>query len=258
MSLRFIFSILKPNFSKTIQAAKTISEEKKINHSTNQNGFLYIWTRKPGSVGHVAIQLGGDAPKRSEQQSGIYRSIWPKFPAVGLTTIMPLKAALATNLEHDEQNEAKGMTSPPSPINIMFDVDPVYSKENELVKPDYTYEIKNLNEQKMYSELEKLDRGIEKGEIRYQLFPNFNPLKYLHFKQVLRHFTKTHDTDSKEDIIKTSDRYDCATFAHQILTAGGASLGKPTWSPTKFKSVIEKSPEHFVPFHEQQKSSVLI
>lgn len=238
-----------------MQATKTVSEEKNLNHSTTQNGFLYIWTKKPGSVGHVAIQLGGDVPKRSEQQSGIYRSIWPaKFPAIGLTTILPLQATLVTNLGEDEKNESYGVTSPPSPINIMFDLDPVsISKEKELVKPDYTYEIKNLNQQKMCSELKKFDQGVEKGEIRYQLFPNFNPLKYLHFKQVLKPFTKTQN--SKEEINKTVDRYDCATFAHHILTAGGASLGKPTWSPTKFNSAIEKSPEHFVPFHEQHKNA---
>lgn len=182
---------------------------------------VFIWSGSLSSPGHVALQLDTKNTKDTKNDPSNYVSIWPKStPAGGLTSIFPLKAALCRKLETDCSLEG-------SRTKTEFDdlLDPI---ESNPVPPDKQFQIEGLDKKKIKNELKRLERGIEQGEVRYQLLPGVN---------IPRFFNKLLPTPRTEPEI-----YNCVTFTQHLLQVGGIDkLPKSNWTtPAKFGENLSK------------------
>ncbi|WP_026069302.1 hypothetical protein, partial [Legionella tunisiensis] len=136
--------------------------------------WVYIWnmTAKNG-VGHAAIQVGGSQPKMKSEDPGEYISIHPEgIPAVGPTTILPLRAQLAKTLAEDMETQASSKT----PIIDDFDSPLQFRpKQGPLSSPpDQTIKIKNLDTKTMLAQIDQARKKVKTGGMSYQLLPKIN------------------------------------------------------------------------------------
>lgn len=206
--------------------------------------WVYVWRMTSDSVGHVAIQVGGDKPKRAQTDSGEYVSIHPKnIPAVGLTSIIPLPATLATNLAEDKDTLSAPKSSLPEPFTPRISVPHPMERPPS---PDQTFQLKGLNTDAMNRYINNLQQNVSNGGAHYQLFPRVN---------LVRFFSDCATFASQDPIdaaITTLMRrkaqpqqvFNCTSLVTTILAEGGLPLKKSRtpWgkTPDALADEIEK------------------
>ena len=198
-----------------------------VGHSgdrSNGRAQVFVWSGDEHNVGHVAIQLDSGPAKCSDDQSSVYASIWPdKYSAVGPLTIVPLHAALASNLASDARLE-----SIKASVEYDSSGDGVWVRRHtgEPIQPDKVFTITKLDKGKMIEEYERIKSGVQSGKVCYQLFPGI----------------KTTSTEV----------YNCTTLANHILRVGGLTSlpASPSWRPAAFANLLEKQPNTLVQQHD--------
>lgn len=175
---------------------------------------VFVWSGDTHNVGHVAIQL----------DASVYTSIWPdKYPAIGPLTIVPLRAALASNLASDSRLE-----SIKASVEYDSNGDSVWVRRRSVnpTQPDKVFIVTNLDKRKMLEEYERIKSGVQSGKVCYQLFPGI----------------KTTSTEV----------YNCTTLANHILRAGGLTTlpASPSWKPAAFADLLEKQPNTSAQHHD--------
>lgn len=186
-------------------------------HSTKEDESLvvYVWSTRLG-LGHVSIQLDGKTPKYMPNDLGDYLSIWPSSTAAGgLTAVWPLRATSARSVEDDCNQEA---IRPPADFSDLLE--PI---KNVPVQPDQIFAIRGLDREKIKEEFERIKKGLELGEVRYQLLPGVKLANY---------FTSPREV------------YNCVTLTERLLEIGGAeNLTQSPWTtPSQFATQLRKQP----------------
>lgn len=208
---------------KNIDTQRPIPDEKKMNTpKTTENGDVkvFVW---PGGffdgLGHVGLQLNGEKPKYSASDPGEYVSIWPKSTAAGgLTAILPLEPTFCKNLGDDCIQEAR--RAPQDFSNLMEQIEPIP------IEPT-VHTINNLDKEKMRKELSRIETGIAKGEIFYQLLPGVKTSRFFN--------TFWPETENQKQEV-----YNCVTLTQHLLKEGGLTgLPESPWTtPSKLGSIL--------------------
>lgn len=185
---------------------------------------VFVWSGGLGSLGHVAVQLDGEKPKRNLSDRGKYLSIWPKnTPAGGLTSIFPLTAALCPNLAHDCVQEAA------KPSDEFEDLMHPTESESKTVEPDKVYTFSHLDKEKIKQEVQRLESGIADGSVRYQLLPGVKLGGF--FQNFLSR------NQRKPEV------YNCVTLTDHLLKVGGMHTlpESSAWvKPSKYADILSK------------------
>jgi len=176
----------------------------------NSSATIYVWESGYTSLGHVSIKLNGE----EKGDPGTYFSIWPKStPAGGLTSVWPLKGTLARTLDADCWQEA---VRPSQEFSNLLEEEEIFPAQ-----PDKVVVIEGLDMQKMKDELTRVEKGLETGEIRYQLLPG---VKFADFFNKFR--SGSHN----------SEVYNCVTLTGHFINVGGQKnfITSPWTTPYKF------------------------
>lgn len=193
----------------------------KIETKPANNTYVYIWkTLAPHSVGHVAVQVGG----QPAQEDGDYISIHPGLlPSVGPTAVLPMPAALSQTLHEDkiiEANYRQPAPDPDEPFTLTRAAD-----LPDGLPPDYTLQFSDLNTQAMQSFMHQIRNGVPTAQTAYQLFPKINALGF--FKDI-SHCLTYDPIDARHAPSRQPDpsgygehTYNCATLVTRILQKGG-------------------------------------
>lgn len=226
-----MFDRLMSYFSSSSSKTSTLEQEKIDNTPKNTSGktWVYIWRMTPQNVGHAAIQVGGDSPKKTADQPGDYVSIHPKsIPAVGPTIILPLPATLATTLNADMETEAASNQNE----NLEMAGIPTFTEKTlSSLPPDFTFEIEGLNTNTMQECIHTVQKQVETGETSYQLLPEVDTTGYVrHFLRDAPAFMGFDPIDielhrrrlPKDESI--GKRYNCTMLVKDILKSGGMNI----------------------------------
>ncbi|HAT8179212.1 TPA: hypothetical protein JA361_06995 [Legionella pneumophila] len=192
-------------FSKT---ENTTTEAEVQVDKTNEDDSVtvYVWSSGLNSLGHVSIKFSDDPSH--------YWSIWPKStPAGGLTSILPLKAALAPKLEDDCMQEA---IRPKEDFTNLMQPDEILPQQ-----PDKVFVVHGLDKQKMKKEFTRIEQGIDSGEVSYQLLPAVRLVNFV---------SRLFSTQPKDEV------YNCVTLTGHLLKVGGKdNLNCNPWqTPSNF------------------------
>ncbi len=232
---------------------------------TNQQNFLeqkygkqdgqakvYIWSGGSAKgVGHVAIELTNQESKQTETKHSKYLSIWPTFPAIGPTAIIPLKAALADSLSQDIHMESSiSKTTPGDPSDLCLSAQETEVAAADRILPDKVFTVRNLNTKNIESEIERLKEGVDNGSVLYQLLPAVNTLGFLNSLTNRLTYDTDQDFASIENTNKNKNSellpevYNCTTMVQHILKSGGMDeLPKSSvWKPSSLVDILKDQP----------------
>jgi len=224
-------------------------KEKVEEKSEKQNGQakVYIWSGgSTKGIGHVAIEVLKNQSNNSTTQNSKYLSIWPTFPAIGPTSIIPLKAALANNLSQDIEMESTfASRTPGDPGDLCLSVSDSKADSSNKILPDKVFIVNNLNVKKINDEIERLKAGVDTGAVCYQLFPNVNTLGFLH--NLTNRLIHDVDQDFLTTNIKPNDSskfpevYNCTTMVQKILKSGGMKNlpESSVWKPSSLADILK-------------------
>lgn len=212
--------------------------------------FVYIWnTSSTNGVGHAALQVGGDSPKYSATDKGTYASFWPGFlPSVGIFSIIPGVAYIATSMGPDMAKEADGMHCASTDFSVpSLPEHDKKIKAEEFKKPDVCLRIEGLDTQAMLRELKKQQSLVEEGRSAYQLFPNVTVVDTLLSQGAA--LVGQDPVDCHQALANTDNEkkvYNCTTFTSKILSAGGMKITPNRWSlwgltPQQLETKIQNS-----------------
>ncbi|MCL9683350.1 hypothetical protein [Legionella maioricensis] len=192
----------------------------------DKDTWVFIWSMTADNVGHVAVQIGGAQPKMKEEDPGEYASIHPdKIPSMGLTSVLPLPAHIATNLSEDMENLGGEKNT------VFIDMDGPRNvkphKDSGPLQPDRVYHFKNLDTPAMREHIHKTHEKVKTGEVSYQLFPNVNLIKF--FKDSSAFIAQDPvDIEMHRKISEkkesTEQAYNCTTLVSDILNKGGLPI----------------------------------
>jgi hypothetical protein len=163
--------------------------------------WVFVWKMTPEQVGHVGIQVGGEAPG---DLNGFYRSFHPQLPVFGPLIVYPVPSLVATSWEEDGEGEA---------IARGF--------ESGILKPDAIFHSNTLNTVRM-----KCSINLEIKESKYQLIPGIHPWNF--FQRAAEDITYQPTERIEYPKVMRPHRvekaHNCATFVAEILREGGVSL----------------------------------
>ncbi|HHT0591814.1 TPA: hypothetical protein ACTXXA_000768 [Legionella anisa] len=205
------------------QEKAPVPVEPEMTNEDDDSVTIYIWSSGFNSIGHVALQLDGKKEKYKRDDPGNYFSIWPQStPAGGLTSIWPLKGTLARSLEDDCRQEAIRPKEDFSNLMEPAEILPV--------EPDKVFVVQGLDKKKMRDEFERIEQGLNTGEVRYQLLPGVKAMSF---------FNNLMSTNPNKIEV-----YNCVTLTEHLLEVGGAeNLTKSPWTtPSKFATQLECQP----------------
>ncbi|MBA2709708.1 MAG: hypothetical protein H0U57_03840 [Tatlockia sp.] len=190
--------------------------------ANSKKTYVYFWNLTPDGVGHAAIQVEGQKPKMNKEDEGTYISIHPyMFPSVGLTTVLPLPASLATTLLEDMESEASAKHKP-----IHEDSVEIFHTYPKPLAPDRTFEIDGLDTEAMMKTINNTKEGVDSYKINYQLLPKINLLRF--FRESPSYIAQDpvdmdmhRQCSRKEEDTKV---YNCSTLVSDILKSGGFDI----------------------------------
>ncbi len=223
--------------------------------------WVHLWETSANGVGHAAIQVGGDSPKRSEADPGRYMSLWPALlPTQGIFSFIPGPAEVATTLDDDMRMEeilskapllVTDFSSPPFLPCLSPSNDP--SDDNDYKSPTYSIKITGLDTRAMLIEMDKQELLIHEGKTLYQLFSQFQPLSIAvsDGPAIISHDTSESFVHFFKNPIENRLplAFNCTMFVAHLLTVGGLKNIIPnSWQPwgltplqlgTKIKAEVE-------------------
>lgn len=219
------------------EGAPALSDAPKITPSASENTYVAIWNMTKESPGHAAIQIGGDAFKKTDGEDGEYVSIHPKtIPSTGITAIFPVKPYFANNLSEDEETlgfedskikiDNTDISSVPTPWPTTKAIKPK--------APDMIFKIENLNTEAMRGKLHDLKKNDSDDKVGYQLLPNVNTTDFL---KDAAHFVAQDPIDIQQYTSSTSaqtkstETYNCSTLVLDMLKTGGLQFKTSTAKP---------------------------
>ncbi len=199
--------------------------------------WVHLWDTSSKGVGHAAIQVGGDIPKRYEADSGRYMSLWPSFfPTSGIFSFIPGPAATAVTMDQDMQLEKTNADAPP--LIIDFSSPPLLPQlskpttQSTYIPPTRSIKITGLDTKAILAEMDQQEAFIREGKTTYQLFPQLKPFDMLLIDGPA---LISHDTMECFNQLSTNrlpPRYNCTMFVVHLLKAGGMPNITPNpWQP---------------------------
>ena len=213
-------------FSQQLEFRPTALEKPKIDSKTETAPSLeedlkpgevqvFVWKTNFGGLGHVSLRFSG----------GRYWSLWPKLTAAGgLTAILPLQAVLAHKLEEDFNQEAR---RPPEDFSNLMSPIEIIPFEPDLV---FKFKVDEQKIEQVEKELARLTKGINEGNVRYQLLPGLNTARF-------------YDAFFNSGRSQSKEIYNCVTLSQHLLTIGGIEGVEisPWMTPSKFADQLQQS-----------------
>ncbi|RDI46891.1 hypothetical protein [Aquicella lusitana] len=253
LNRRSTFPAFFPAFfsSQVSSGQQTNSSSQQQTEAKDKIVWVFIWKMQVDSVGHAAIQIGGDQPKYTENDPGNYMSIWPKWlPSIGPTKIFPLKSVFANKLTEDQ--EAQSVRHQTSAQFEVLAQDIIYKQA-----PDFVYKLKDLDVDAMQKEAQKIKEGVKQHKVCYQLFPNIS--LYAWTRNLSPHsvgiiaenpFSGSVNKQLSKKISKIDrslpEIYNCTSLVKHFVEIGGGIFSRPRFrtpweiTPDKLASELEK------------------
>ncbi|WP_367607651.1 hypothetical protein [Legionella sp. W05-934-2] len=178
-----------------------------VSQIDDDSATVYVWSGGLNGLGHVSIQLNNGSDN--------YLSIWPKStPAGGFTSVVPLQATFAKKLDDDCRQEA---IRPFSDFSNLLEPDKIVPEQ-----PDKVFVVHGLDKKKMEDELDRIEKEVEEGNLRYQLLPGVK----------LPSFIYPYITGKTQSV----EVHNCVTLTEHLLVTGGKTdLAKNPWAtPSQF------------------------